>query len=133
MPYEVTSADGAHIRLLHQEWEVLLDLAERYGWQPARGRDYARGGRFSEKEARRMAAALLRALPDIPSSHVYGALNERRSIPTEPRALRHSVGGEKGEALAYFSGSNRATLQQFVKLASHSFEVHPVLGFGGVF
>jgi hypothetical protein len=121
------------MRLLHREWEVVLDLAERYGWRPARGRDYARGGRFGEMEALRMAAALLRALPDIPDSHVHGSLNERRSLPTEKQALRHRKGEEKSNPLTYFSGSNRATLQQFVKLASHSFEVHPVLGFGGVF
>jgi hypothetical protein len=51
------------------DWESLLGLAQRYGWKPSEGLDhYLREGRrvVPPSEARALAVALERALPDLP-------------------------------------------------------------------
>jgi hypothetical protein len=120
MAYDVTNAKGEQMQLLHREWELLLELAVQYGWQSVRGEHirgggYGRGGRIDELDARNMAAALGRAMPDIPGD-------------PSPHA-----GHEQGEALAYFSGNNLNTLRQFIQLASGAFEIRERSGFGGEF
>ena len=103
--------------LLHREWEMLLVLAQRYGWDPERGNidRYAEGGRVSREDAASMAAAIERALPDVPTFVADGLTEEQRRKPqplTELRARR--PGNEQGDPLAYFSGRGRVALTRFV-------------------
>jgi hypothetical protein len=102
MAYELrNTATEEDIRMLHREWELLLVLAERYGWHPAKGRNYARGGRFFHMDAVGMSAALSRALLDIPHSYADGyteeerlraaPLRELRPTPVSSRAIRSST------------------------------------------
>ncbi|MCA1716232.1 MAG: hypothetical protein LC781_04990 [Actinobacteria bacterium] len=134
MAYELTNTTtGKGIRMLHREWELLLDLAERYGWRPAKGRDYARGGRFFHMDAVGMSAALARALPDIPLFYIDGLTEEERSRAAPLRELEASPGYEQGDPLVYFSGPGRVTLEHFIRIASGPFEVRPSSGFSGKF
>ncbi len=141
MAYDVKNADGEQMQLLHREWELLLELAVRYGWQSARGENirgggYGRGGRIDEIDARNMAGALRRAIADIPGSYASYAeepTKEEQLRSTPPRDSSPRAGREEGEALAYFSSDNLNTLRQFINLASGAFEIRERSGFGGEF
>ncbi len=134
MAYELkNTANAEGMRMLHREWELLLDLAERYGWRRAKGRDYARGGKFFHMDAVGMSAALARALPDIPLVYINGLTEEERSRAAPLRELEASPGYEQGDPLVYFSGPGRVTLEHFIRIASGPFEVRPSSGFSGKF
>jgi hypothetical protein len=134
MAYELrNTATGEDMRMLHREWELLLVLAERYGWRPAKGRDYARGGRFFHMDAVGMSAALSRALLDISRSYADGYTDEERSRAAPLRELRARPSVEQSDPLIYFSGPGRSTLERFISIASGTFEVRPSSGFSGKF
>jgi hypothetical protein len=60
---------GWRLGMQDLDWESLLGLAHRYGWKPSEGLDhYLREGRrvVPPSEARALAVALERALPDLP-------------------------------------------------------------------
>ena len=95
MVYELrNTATGEDMRMLHRKWELLLVLAERYGWRPAKGRNYARGGTFFHMDAVRMSAALSRALLDIPHSYAHGYTEEERLRAAPLAELRTQPGVE---------------------------------------
>ncbi len=120
--------------MLHREWELLLVLAERYGWRPAKGRNYARGGRFFHMDAVSMSATLSRALLDIPHSYADGGYTEEERLRAAPLGeLRPRPGVEQSDPLIYFSGSGRVTLERFIGIASGPFEVRPSSGYSGQF
>ena len=119
--------------MLTREWELLLVLAERYGWRPAKGRNYGRGGRFFHMDAVGMSAALFRALVDIPHSYADGYTDEERLRAAPFRELRPDPSVEQSDPLIYFSGPGRVTLERFIRIASGPFEVRPSSGFSGQF
>jgi LPXTG-motif cell wall-anchored protein len=89
MAYELrNTTTGEDMRMLHREWELLLVLAERYDWRPAKGRNYARGGRFFHMDAIRMSAALSRALLDIPYSYADKAETPQAKAKAAPQAKK---------------------------------------------
>jgi hypothetical protein len=134
MAYELrNTASGEDMRMLHREWELLLVLAERYGWRPAKGRNYARGGRFFHMDAVNMSATLSRALLDIPHSYADGYTEEERLRAAPLRELRDHPGVEQSDPLIYFSGPGRVTLERFIGIASGPFEVRPSSGYSGQF
>jgi hypothetical protein len=134
MAYELrNTTTGEDMRMLHREWELLLVLAERYGWRPAKGRKYARGGRFFHMDAASMSAALSRALLDISHSYADGYTEEERLRAAPLRELRARPSVEQSDPLIYFSGPGRVTLKRFIGVASGAFEVRPASGFSGQF
>src|SRR4028118_234543 len=109
MAYELrNTATGEDMRMLHREWELLLVLAERYDWRPAKGRNYARGGRFFHMDAVRMSAALSRALVDIPHSYADGYTEEERLRAAPLRELRAHPRVEHTQPPLYSTGAARA-------------------------
>jgi hypothetical protein len=134
MAYELrNTTTGEDMRMLHREWELLLVLAERYDWRPAKGRNYARGGRFFHMDAVRMSAALSRALLEIPHSYADGYTEQERLRAAPLRELRAHPSVEQSDPLIYFSGPGRDTLERFIRIASGAFEVRPSSGFSGQF
>jgi hypothetical protein len=134
MAYELkNTANAEGMRMLHREWELLLDLAELYGWRRTKGRDYARGGKFFHMDAVGMSAVLARALPDIPLVYINGLTKEEHSRAAPLRELKASPGYEQGDPLIYFSGPGRVTLERFIRIASGPFEVRPSSGVSGKF
>ena len=127
MSYMLTSpTTGESMSLLHREWELLLVLAQRYGWDPERGNidRYAEGGRVSREDAASMAAAIRRALPDVPVFLADGLTEEERRTPQPLTEFRARPGNEQGDPLAYFSGRGRVTLTSFVHwMGPGAFEV----------
>ena len=128
MSYTLTSpTTGESMSLLHREWEMLLVLAQRNGWDPERANidRYTVGGRVSREDAASMAAAIERALPDVPTFVADGLTEEQRRKPqplTELRARR--PGNEQGDPLAYFSGGQRLVLTNFINwMGPGAFEV----------
>lgn len=59
--------DGAYFRWSIHYWRAVLELAQRYGWEPICGADLQVSGIVSSEDAKAMAVALEKALPDIPS------------------------------------------------------------------
>ena len=119
MSYMLTSpTTRERMSLLHREWEMLLVLAQRNGWDPERGAidRYAEGGWVSREDAASMAAAIERALPDVPTFVADGLTEEQRRKPRPLTEFRARTGNEQGDPLAYFSGRARATLARFVHL-----------------
>ena len=85
--------------------------------------NYARGGRIGEMEARRMSAAVLRRLPDVPTFLADGYTTETRPPVRTIQDLWKRQGDEQGNPVAYFNG-RRTTLINFANMAaSGAFEV----------
>jgi hypothetical protein len=134
MAYDLrNTTTGEDMRMLHMEWELLLVLAERYGWRPAKGRNYVRGGRFFHMDAVNMSAALSRALLEIPHSYADGYTEEERLRAAPLGELRDHPSVEQSDPLIYFSGPGRDMLERFIRIASGPFEVRPSSGFSGQF
>ena len=125
MAYELTNpATGEKMHVLHREWEYLLDLASRYGWEP-KDVNYAGGGEISETEAAEMADAITRALPDI-----SGYPGEQVSVGLISEAPPRN----EDYLFSYWSGGSRKTLEEFVHLAAGGgFVVNLAPGFSGEF
>src|SRR5829696_7743913 len=81
MSYELHNDAGEHMQLLRGEWEMLLELARLEGWVPARGDldHYASGGTVSLVDAAGLAAAIRRALPNVPAHYADGLAEEDRN------------------------------------------------------
>ena len=134
MAYDLrNTTTGEDMRMLHMEWELLLVLAERHVWRPAKGRNYVRGGRFFHMDAVNMWAALSRALLEIPHSYADGYTEEERLRAAPLRELRAHPSVEQSDPLIYFSGPGHVTLERFIRIASEAFEVRLSSGFSGQF
>jgi hypothetical protein len=115
--YELANAtSGQRLSLSSREWEMLLSLAERNDWEPVESRDYFQGMVF-EVEAFRMAAAIKRAMPDVPTFYASPPEEELPPRRTLER-LRYRPGDKEGDPLAYFSQRGRTKLIDFVNIAS---------------
>ena len=125
--YELINAtSGQRLRLSGREWEMLLNLAERNDWKPVERRDYFQG-KVPEVEAFTMAAAIKRAMPDVPAFYASppeAELPPRRML----ERLRYRPGDKEGDPLAYFSQRGRTKLIDFANIASSDggFIIHPL-------
>jgi hypothetical protein len=83
MSYELHNDAGEHMQLLRGEWEMLLELARLEGWVPARGDldHYASGGTVSLVDAAGLAAAIRRALPNVPAHYADGLRVMLQGVP----------------------------------------------------
>ena len=117
--YELTNpTQGYSTHLSAREWELLLALAERYGWQPEPGKNYAQEGTIGDAEAAEMATAVKNALRDVP---VFYAAAEEQKLPPQKtlERLRYRPGDTEEDPLGYFSGHNRTKLINFINAASN--------------
>ena len=131
MSYELTNDSGAEMRLLPREWQMLLILAKLKEWEPERGDigHYAQGGVVSGTDAAGIAAAVERALPDVPAFYADGLTEEERVRPELLRDLRQRPGDQEGNPVAYFSGRARNMLLRFARqMASGPFRVGLMAG-----
>lgn len=125
--YELINAtSGQRLRLSSREWEMLLNLAERNDWKPVERRDYFQG-KVPEVEAFTMAAAIKRAMPDVPTFYASPPEEELPPRRTLER-LRYRPGDKEGDPLAYFSQRGRTKLIDFANIASSGggFIIHPL-------
>ncbi len=107
---------GYSMQLSSREWEMLLALAVRYGWEPEPGRNYAREGTIGDAEAAAMATAVKTALRDVPTRYAARA-EEELPPPNTLERLRYRPGDEEEDPLGYFSGHNRTKLLNFINAA----------------
>jgi hypothetical protein len=124
------------MHVLHREWEMLLELARMKGWEAERGDvdRYASGGPISRTDASGMAAAIRRALPDVPAHYADGLTEEERTKPRTLEEMKARPGGDQRDPFAYFSGRGRTTLINFAnKMASGAFEAELMPGFSPEF
>jgi hypothetical protein len=136
MSYELTNDSGGEMRLLPREWQMLLILAKLKEWEPERGDigHYAQGGVVSGTDAAGIAAAVERALPDVPAFYADGLTEAERVRPQILGELRQRPGDEEGDPFAYWSGRGRNRLLLFVReMASGPFRVQPMPGFSPEF
>lgn len=122
----------------HEAWLAILGLAFRYGWRPKgtvepphwdfnpwsrsqphwTGGDYfsTLGQKVSAEDAAAMAAALARAIPDIPSHDALGGKSLwTLDLPDWPPI--HWVNpGQSVNGIEFFSGSRRAKVEQFISI-----------------
>ncbi len=121
MDYELVGDTGLHMQVTHDEWELLLVLAERLEyWHRMEGRDYSRKGYIDKTEARAMSEALQRTIGDVPTFLADGLTEEERAQrPKTLEALRGArPGAEAGDAPTYFSGPYRHRVVNFINLAA---------------
>ncbi len=125
------------MRLLPREWQMLLIFAKRKEWEPERGDigHYAQGGVVvSGTDAAGIAAAVERALPDVPAFYADGLTEAERVRLQVLGELRQRPGDEEGDPFAYWSGRGRNRLLLFVReMASGPFRVQPMPGFSPEF
>jgi hypothetical protein len=107
---------GLRMRLSSRDWEMLLVLAERNDWERVWERDYHQG-RVAEIQARSMAAAIKRAMPDVPTFYASPPEEKLPARGTLER-LRYRPGDEESDPLAYFSQRGRTQLTDFTNIAS---------------
>ena len=114
----ILSAAGRHM-FTDADWKALLQLARDYGWppmgtSPPPGRDDLswdrtyhppQGQSLSPEDGERFAAALERALADIPA------------LPDQPVTAPPSVSPIGLAALSYYQGPRRALLQRLIASA----------------
>jgi hypothetical protein len=137
MSYELHNDAGEHMQLLRGEWEMLLELARLEGWVPARGDldHYASGGTVSLVDAAGLAAAIRRALPNVPAHYADGLAEEDRDKLRTFQELKVRPGDHhQGDPFAYFGRRGRNTLINFAnKMASRPFEVELMPSFSPEF
>jgi hypothetical protein len=97
-------------------WRYMLRLASENGWQPAGTFPDSEnsGRRVSPEDARALADALERALPDIPN---HDALEHKAfTAPGLPSGERFIRADEDINPLEYYSGESKLHLRQFIEL-----------------
>lgn len=133
MPYHIRNASG-ETYFTTRAWLKLLQVAISYGWEPTRlwfdlQTEHAEGASpysaegsqtrsylsasstvVSAEEARRLARALVRALPDLPDHDAKAHLRQQRGGGIDYQEE------ENLSALESFSGTNKARLKGFISL-----------------
>ena len=150
MRYDLRSSDG-EFRLVKTEWEKALSLARMYGWEPQRtavavragghGRQEhewvspdRRGGSrtssyqtFTAAEAAGLAAALERALDDLPDHDCLEYAKSRlkdvcaaRGVPPPRGAFADlivldGVAADRASPREFFSGPGKQQIRDFIE------------------
>jgi hypothetical protein len=121
---------GWRLGMHDSDWESLLGLAHRYGWKPSEGLDHLllREGRrvVPPSEARALAVALERALPDLPPERrrwfrpTVGALGGFIDEASRPA-------GRGGDSERYFSWGRRWIAEEVARFCREgAVEIRPI-------
>ena len=97
-----------------QTWQRMLNLARNYGWQPGINNleDYCfRPGQIvREADGLALAAALERALPDIPGHQAVAVASSTNPAIAQLRQISRGI-----SLLEWFSGEARQNLEGFIR------------------
>ena len=110
-----------------RDWNNLIGLAHRYGWQPIAGLDYYLRRPpevIPESDSRAIAEALERAIPDLPDEEWTGG-----SIAGTPSMVTHDPVpyGPDPDPQSYFGGERRRIVEEFVALCQRGdLQVHRI-------
>ncbi len=118
--YEFINAKLPHLRtqLTEKEWERLLDLAEKKGWEREPDRDYFREGVIDDADGADMAAAVRKGLHEDVPAKLASPPEEELLPPNTLDSLRYRPGDVERNPFLYFSGHHRRKLIDFVNVAS---------------
>lgn len=124
---------GRRLGMHDPDWEGLLGLARRHGWEPPEGSEHyrrllLRDGRpvvVSASEARTLAGALEEALPHLPRERrkefrpIVGAPGTLAEEPTRP--------GKVADYERYFSWGRRWMVEEVARLCREgAVEIRPM-------